>query len=283
MFEVIFLVVLAISYLVVASVWDIRTREVYDWLSFSLIIFALAFRFFYSLFEMNDFAFFYQGIIWVGIFFILHNIFYYIHMFAGGDAKLMFALGSILPWSSSFLVNLEIVSVFLFLFLASGVIYGLLWSIFLSVKNFRGLKREFWKVMKISRERRLILFAASFGLLIMAIGLYQMQNYIFYFGILVFIFPYLYLYSKLVDEACMIKIVKPQELTEGDWLYRDVKIGKTIIKASWDGLDKKDILKLKKKGKDVKIRFGIPFVPVFLISFGILVYLWFSELFFGFI
>ena len=71
----------------------------------------------------------------------------------------------------------------------------------------------------------------------------------------------------------MVKRVHPKYLTEGDWLFKDVKVGKKTIKKSWDGLTKKDIRLLKKK-KFVMIRYGIPFSPSFLIAFIILIYFW---------
>ena len=86
MIEMIFLICLAFVWIVFASVQDLKSREVANWLNFSLIIFALGFRFFYSLFN-NNFNFLYQGLIGLGIFFVLGNLFYYGRMFAGGDAK----------------------------------------------------------------------------------------------------------------------------------------------------------------------------------------------------
>ena len=63
MFEVIFLGILALVWIVFATIQDIKSREIANWLNFSLIIFALGFRFFYSLFELNDFNFLYQGLL----------------------------------------------------------------------------------------------------------------------------------------------------------------------------------------------------------------------------
>ena len=112
MFEVIFLFVLALIWIVFATIQDLRKREVANWLNFSLIIFALGFRFFYSLFSDIGFNFLYQGLIGFGIFFILGNLLYYGKMFAGGDAKLMIALGAVLPFSVVFRENLEIFLLF---------------------------------------------------------------------------------------------------------------------------------------------------------------------------
>ena len=59
-------------------------------------------------------------------------------------------------------------------------------------------------------------------------------------------------------------------MTEGDWLYSDLKVGKKKIKATWNGLSKKDIVAIKKQYAKVKIKQGIPFTPAFLISMIIL-------------
>ena len=40
-----------------------------------------------------------------------------------------------------------------------------------------------------------------------------------------------------------------------------------MIKAKWDGLTKKEIHEIRKRYNQIKIREGIPFSPVFLISF----------------
>src|SRR3972149_7618794 len=104
MFEIIFLFVLALIWIIFATIQDVRTTEIANWLSFSLIAFALAFRFFYSLF-IENFSFFYQGLIGLGIFFVLGNMLYSGKMFAGGDARLFIALGAILPISAGFSEN----------------------------------------------------------------------------------------------------------------------------------------------------------------------------------
>src|SRR3989344_7042849 len=133
MLEVIFLIVLALIWIVFASVQDLRHREVANWLSFSLIIFSLGFRFFWSLFNGN-FAFFYQGLIGLAIFLFIGNLFYYSRLFAGGDAKLMIALGPVLGFSENFFTNLKIYSLFLIIFLFAGAFYGLAWSLFICLR-----------------------------------------------------------------------------------------------------------------------------------------------------
>ena len=269
MFEIYFLITIAIIWMIFAAVQDIKKREIANWLNFSLIIFALGFRFFYSFFS-ESFGYFYQGLIGLGIFFILGNILYYIRFFAGGDAKLMIALGTILPFSESFSSNLWIFSVFLLVFLFTGAIYTIFSSVFFSMKNLKEFKKEFNK--QLTRNKKLIYPVLILGLAIMVFGF--LDNIFLVLGILIFILPYIYVYAKAVDESSMVKEIRTSQLTEGDWLYKDVKVGKKIIKARWDGLKKEEINQIRKKYRTVLIKYGLPFSPVFLISFLILLYLW---------
>lgn len=260
MIEVV-LICLAFVWIIFASIEDIKKREVEDWVSYSLIIFALGFRFFYSLFY-NDYSVFYMGLIGLFIFFILGNVLYYCRTFAGADAKLMIALGAILPISSSFVTNLKFFILFLFLFFLVGGVYGIIWSLVLSVKTFKSFKKDF--SLRFSKNKRIILLAFCFGLILMAFGF--SYSPLFMFGAIVFVIPYLFVYAKSVDSCCMQKKVMPSKLTVGDWLVSDVKVGKRIIQANWDGLLLEDIKLLVKNKKKVLVRYGIPFIPVFLIS-----------------
>ena len=273
MYEVIFLFVLAFIWIAFAVVQDLKKREISNWLNFSLIIFALVFRFFYSVFSEN-FNFFFQGLIGFGIFLVLGNIFYYGRVFAGGDAKLMIALGAVLPFSNIFLDNLKIFILFLILFLFFGAFYGLIWSVVLTCKNFRNFKKEFAKQLEKNKFILYSVILVGFSFIILSVFL----NFLSFFGLFLFLICFVYLYAKSVDEVCMVKKIKTSDLTEGDWLYKDLKLGRKIIKANWEGLSENEIKLIKKKYKIVLIRQGIPFAPVFLISFLVLFYLWATGL-----
>lgn len=270
MLGVIFLFVLALVWIVFATIQDLKRKEIANWLNFSLIIFALGFRFFYSLFSNNGFAFFYQGLIGFGIFFILGNLLYYGKLFAGGDAKLMIALGAILPFSLVLKENLEIFLLFFVLFLLVGSIYSILTTIYLSFMHFEKFKREFSKQFK--KNKKWIILALFFSLILIFLGF--SDSLLFILAIIVFVFPYFYIYTKSVDESCMVKKIKTSKLEEGDWLYKNLTLGKKKIKARWDGLSKQEIKLIQKKLNYVVIRKGIAFTPVFLISFVILFWLW---------
>ena len=85
----------------------------------------------------------------------------------------------------------------------------------------------------------------------------------------------------------MYKQVSVEKLTEGDWIAKDVIIGKKKICGPDDlGATKQHIrqliaLKRQKKISNVLIKEGIPFVPSFLIAF-VLTYI-FGNLFLLFI
>ena len=257
-----------------ASIQDLRKREVANWLSFSLIIFALGIRLFYGLFSGGGFQIFYQGLIGLGIFFVLGNALYYGRMFAGGDAKLMIAIGAVIPFSESFMNNLQAYLSFLLLFLFAGAIYGLIVTVRISLRNFTEFKKDFVKRIKNNKIKMWIIMLLGLGF--MFLGFFQSP--FFSLGGLIFTFPYLFFYARSVDEKCMIKNVKVKNLTEGDWLAEKLRAGRKIILPNWEGLSAQDIKLIRKHYKEVKVKYGIPFVPVFFIAFLTFIYLWKSGL-----
>lgn len=264
---------LALIWIIFAVVQDLRTREIANWLNFSLILFALAFRFLYSLFSEN-FSFLYQGLIGLGIFFVLGNLLYYGRMFAGGDSKLMIALGAVLPFYYDFFNNLNIFITFLVVFLFSGAVYGLVYSIVLSLTNTKAFGKEFFR--QFAKKKKLFYLIMIFGLAFMSLGFWQSS--ILFLGVFIFASPSVYVFSKAVEEACLIKNKKTNMLTEGDWLYKDVKVGKKWIRKNWEGLTKEDIKKIRKKYKQVQVKEGIPFSPVFIISLILMIIFYFFRI-----
>lgn len=278
MYEFIFLFVLASLYLIFASIQDLKTREVANWLSFSLIIFGVIYRISYGVFS-GYYFFIYQGIIGMIIFIVLGYLFYYGRFFAGGDAKLLMGLGAAIFFYPSFYENLISTASFLFLMLVSGAVYGIFWSTFLMIKNYSNFQKEFKKLKKENWGKiQLSLVLSIFSL----IFLYLTNDLILLFvPILIFILPWIYIYAKAIDEGCMIYETPVEKLVEGDWLYKQVVIdqkGKNKILPNWQGLDTKEIEILKKsKIKSVEVKQGIPFVPAISLAFFIWMYLVLSE------
>jgi Flp pilus assembly protein protease CpaA len=267
--EYYFLFVLALIWTIFATIQDLRSREVANWLNFSLIAFALAYRAFYAI-QNNNAQFFLLGIAGFGIFFGLAHAFYYTKIFAGGDAKLLMSYGIILPYTNYFsLITISLA--FILLLLSTGALYSIFYSLFIVSKHKQRFRLEFKK--RFAKHRSLLNTSLLIFLLSLIFG--TLHPIIFIFSPL-FLIPILFVYTKALDK-CMLVLLPPNKLTEGDWIEKDIKVSPSkIIKKTVHGLSKKDIALLKKYNKKVLVKEGIPFVPAFLIAL-IIMALFFST------
>ena len=92
-------------------------------------------------------------------------------------------------------------------------------------------------------------------------------------GLVILLFPVLFVFAKAIEESCMIKKVSADKVTEGDWLYKDILVKGKKIKSDWEGVSKKELSVIKKNNKNVLIKYGIPFTPSFLFGFIALLFL----------
>ena len=97
---------------------------------------------------------------------------------------------------------------------------------------------------------------------------------VIFIGLMILLFPLLFVFAKAVEESCMIASVPPYRVTEGDWLYKDIIIKGKKIKSSWEGVSKKELELIQKKvKKKILVKYGIPFTPSFLFAFIVLIWL----------
>lgn len=266
-----FLIFLGLVWIVGAILQDLRRREVDNIWNFSLIFFALAYRASLSIYT-GDYWFFINGVLGFVIFLILGNLFYYLRIFAGGDAKLMIALGPLLPLSYNWIANAKIFGIFILLFLVTGSVYVLFWSFILVINHWKRFRKEFFKQVK--SFRKIILAGILFFIFWIVLGYFLNESLFTIMGIIVLMFVVLFVFAKSVEESCMIKSVRPDKVTEGDWLYNDVLVKGKKIKADWEGVSKRELLLIKKRyNKKILIKEGIPFTPGFLFGFLGLLYL----------
>ncbi|MEK6792612.1 MAG: A24 family peptidase [Nanoarchaeota archaeon] len=262
MSEYLFMYFLAFVAVLFAVVQDLRTREISNWVTFSLIAFVLAYRAFYSVYS-GDLMFFVYGLIGIVLFTGLGYLFYYSKVFAGGDAKLLFGIGGIFPYYS-FYDYIYYGFGFVLLLFAFGVIYTLIYSLFLVGRNYSSFRKSFFEqVSKVKFYFILSLLFAFFFYLFFPFVSYLNS---LLFAVFVFLIPLLFAYVKAVEKSCMIKLVSPLELTEGDWLERDVVVSGKTIRKSFAGLSFEQILLLRRYGKKVLVKNGIPFAPSFLLA-----------------
>jgi len=262
-----FLFVLTLVWIVAAVVQDLRKTEVPNWLTFSLIAFALAYRAFYSLY-LKDLEFFLYGFAGLILFCILANAFYYGRVFAGGDAKLMMGIGVVLPFEKPLDYFILGGGFILALFLV-GAIYSLIYSFFIAAVNWKVFKKEFaiafWKYRH----------GFYFALLAALILAFLIKYLAVLFGVLVFYGLILHL---VVIDKCMVRMTPYNRLNEGDWLVSDVDIKGKKIRKSVHGLSLEEIAILRGARKSVLVRLGIPFTPAFLFAFAIMVYAFLAQL-----
>jgi len=282
MIQDLFLIILGIIYLAFASASDLRKREIPNWLCFSLIIFAVVYRCIFALLY-SDLNYFLFGILGLGIFVFLGYLFYYMRVFAGGDAKLLMGLGLLLPLSSALGKNLFLFILFIFLLFLLGSIWGLGFSLFNVLVNFRIFREEFARQLKLNKK--FVSYVLAFSVvLFLFMAIYNSSftgiEIVYIVPLLILSFPILYVYAKAIEEACFVVDVSPKDLTIGDWLYKKVKIGKRFIKPNWEGLDEKELEILRKNGKKVKVKYGVPFGPSFLFAFVVFLtlYFWYYDL-----
>lgn len=263
--------------LLVASFSDLKTREVLDWLNYGLVISGVALNLLFSVIYSNK-SFLLNSILGLVIFFGIAYIMFYAGQWGGGDSKILMGLGAMIGIDvsfkqSQFLFGFFINSLFV------GAIYGLLWSIILVYKNRQKFLKEFHKALseKNLAKTKYFIITASLLLLIafFAIKIYYVKIFVLSLIFLLLATYYLWAFVKAVEKSCMLKLVEPLKLTEGDWIANDVYIGRKYICGPKDlGIEKKQIRKLiefykRGKVKKILIKEGIPFVPSFFIAFVI--------------
>jgi len=251
-----FILAIALAWIIFASICDIKKREIPNFLSFSLIATAIGIRAIHSILTMQADYFLY-GITGLAAFYIIANALYYCKFFAGGDVKLLTALGPVL--------GLDLLFNFASNAILVGAVYGLVFSIFLAAGNSRKFAERFSSLLKETAKIRYSLVAIS--AIILAVSLISGSILIASAGILFLVAPYFYSFIKSVEDSSLIKTISPKKLTEGDWLVSDVRIGKKKIKANFEGLTREEIKLLEKSNKKITIKEGIPFVPVFFFAF----------------
>jgi Flp pilus assembly protein protease CpaA len=268
--ENLFLIVLGLVWIVGAILQDFKRREVDNLWNFSLIAIALSYRGFVSIFQGN-YGFILNGLMGLGIFFILGNLFYYSRLFAGGDAKLLFALGAVLPLSYELIVNLKIFGLFIFLFFALGAVYSLIYSFVLVLRNWKEFTQEI--LIQWIMYKKMFWIGFVFVLIWTVLVFIISQVGLVLIGLVILLFPLLFIYAKAVEESCFKKSVDPKKITEGEWLYADIKVKGKKIMANWDGISKKNLDLVRKYKKKILIKIGVPFTPSFLLGFITLLWL----------
>ena len=263
----IILISLSLIVLFVASIFDLKTREIPDLLSYSFIASVLGIRLIYSLF--TNFSFFFYGILGFLIMFAFGFILYYLKQWGGGDAKLFMGLGA--AFADFYIFDIPFLAILIIIVLFVGAFYAFTWASVLFLKNKKDSFKNFKKLLikyKYYRYSTLI-FTAAFILIALFNSNLRMISTIFALTLLLVF--YLFIFIKVVEKQSFKQLLPISKLTEGDWLAEDViHNNKVICSKRKPCLDNKQISILKKhKIRKVWIKVGIPFVPAILLGFVI--------------
>ncbi|MBU0666521.1 MAG: A24 family peptidase [Nanoarchaeota archaeon] len=262
--------------LLIGSISDLKTREVPDWLNFSLVGVGLGSSLIFSIVS-HDIHPFLWSVLGFGACFLLAMLMYYSGQWGGGDSKMIMGLGALIGLNISDGIPLLLIFIINIIFV--GAVYGLFWTFFLALKNFSKVKLAFRERVsgKLIFVRRIVLLLCFLGVVLFFFVPNFLKLPVLVVVALVFLSFYLWIFVKVVEDIAMVKDVLLEDLTEGDWVLEDVFINNKKICGPADlGISKGQIqklLRLKKahKLKHIKIKFGIPFIPSFFIAFLLLV------------
>ncbi len=265
-------------YLLFGSYTDIKKREVPDWLNYSAVMAGFGLSL-YGFFSTGNYVLILDSLAGFFLAFLIAVIMFYSGQWGGGDSKMLMGLGAIMglniKWFSGF-EGVPFFLDFLFILLFVGGVYGFLWLFSLFIANMGKVRR------KLDKSRFRQVFVLMIVLLFVAVVLFffsgknAVLNSLFLLSVLFFSALFLYFVLnlvKVVESVCMIKKVKAGELSEGDWINKEVKVNGKVIAGPKDyGISKKQIkklLKLEEEGKlkRVEVKEGIPFVPSFLFAY----------------
>ncbi len=273
-------IIIALIALAIASYTDIKTLEVPDWLSYSLIAIGLIGNLLFSIYY-SDSIYIIRSLLGLVISVILGLIMFYTGQWGGGDSKVLFGIGAIIginyPFTIDFLFT-DFFFKFIINMLFAGAVYGIIWITVMAVKNrkflFKTLKKSFqdnkFKRIRLITGLISIIFLASIYFLPFLDSKSKIISSILV--IILYFMNYLFVFVRAVEKVSMIKMIDPEKLTEGDWIVDEIKINGKYIAGPKDlGIEKskiQELIKYKKQGKikKVKVKYGIPFVPSFLIS-----------------
>lgn len=264
----------------IAAAWDLKTTEIPDQIPHAMIAIALVI---YSLqsFVENNFGYITSSLISGAVLFAIGFSMYKFGQWGGGDAKILSAIGFLLPQPIGFTQTLfpfpmsYLINVFLI-----GAVYMLLYALVLSILN-RKIFSAFLADLKASAK---LFGISSIILLLIFVGInffifnYFSANYNFYslipnsaISVLLTLFIFIiWKFAKAVEKVGFTKKIPISKLRIGDVLYES---------KVWDGITKNQLSKIKKSGKKfVWIKEGVRFAPAFPVALAASLY--FGDLIF---
>jgi hypothetical protein len=247
-----------------AGYLDLRYTEFPDWLPYSIIILALVARGVFA-FLSGDWWILISSLFIGGLFLGFGLALYFLKQWGDGDAWLLGCLGFLFPEPSGFAVEstLPFPLMLLFNFFFISLAYLIVYALILGVRKPK-VNKMFLKSLK-SESKMLIPLITFFFALCWGIAVYfyyflsiplPVLTPTFLLPIFLTLMIFLVHYGKIIEKHVFKKKIKAKQL----------KVGDVLVSDKWRGLNEKEVKKLKKIGKDVWIKEGVRFAPVFIIT-----------------
>lgn len=267
--------VLAVTFIVfiLASIEDIKKREVYDYLNFGFIFFILSIGIFDSLIQESLIPITYVtlGVI-LGFFFGF--VLYYIGMWGGGDAKFLIGFSGATYYFLHYLdfgSAYQIFSNIIFLLQdAIFVNFSLYFYFVLFFLNFLLLLLTLKKVL-IDKNGASFILTILFLLFLITLYYDKVNYFSLLFSFVIFLFLF-FLDERVFNNLTLSFNKKVKNLKEGDYLAEDLIYRDHILVSSGEklnGLKNDDINFIKKylsKESKVKTSFHIPVFPLIIFN-----------------
>ena len=257
--------------LLIGSITDLRRREVPDFVSYVGVALGIGLNLIWSVY-LWDFGFVLHSLFGLLFFFALGCLLYYTGQWGGGDAKVLMAVGSLIGLELSlkstfisFLINLLIIT----------AVYSIVWLSFLAWRNWKKVRNEFESQVssfKNFKSLNILLFTVFLIALFVSFTSWPMKYVTLLLSFSALCLFHFSFFINAIEKSCMQKLVKVEDLTEGDWIVKDVLIDSKRITGPKDlGISKdniQELLKFRKQNKieKVLVRFGVPLVPGFFVA-----------------
>jgi len=258
-----FLLLTAFTGSMLASIWDLKTTEIPDEIPYTMMVIGLLIHSIES-FLMWDYIPFLQSCV-AGLSLLgLGLLMYYTGQWGGGDAKILSAIGFLLPvLNKNSPLPFPLIYLFNVFLIGSG--YMILYAIVLSL-----IKKEIiFRFVKDVKASSKFLFISVVMVTVLISALFVTFNFGSYKNMLTPEFLHLVIVSVLGTTSLflMLRFVKTVENVgfKTKIPISKLKVGDVLLESKvWDGITKEELKKIKKSGKKyVWIKEGVRFAPTF--------------------
>ncbi len=254
MFEIVRLIVALIGG-IICGVYDLKTTNMLDYVSYVMIGIGIVLSLAEYILTSDATVLFWSFL--VGLFYFLFSLWMYKKGYwGGGDGEMLVAYGVLLPlgMQTDYFFFLKLILSIFFI----GGIYSLFYSLFIVIKNRKNRKIVFSRFAKLD----IVLLLLSIGSFLIGLLTKGNTSKLFFLLSLLLVYRPVVNYSKTIEKEIFVKRIHVRNLKEGDVLGEDIpKLN--LRSKEIRGLTKEEIKKIRKIRKYVKIKEGVPFIPVF--------------------